>query len=69
MSLPTAFHDLSADSFPFTIEMYDVDTGIVYSTETVEGPGAMYVPPKPAHVREAACRVRFANGMTADSNE
>lgn len=68
MSLPSAFHDLSADSFPFTIEMYDVDTNEIYNVETVDGPGAIYIAPKPDHVRLAGCRVRFANGQFHDSH-
>ena len=42
---PTAFHDLPADAFPFTIEFFRADTKEVVHTIRVEGPGMVEVPP------------------------
>lgn len=66
MTLPTVFRDLPADAFPFDIEMYDMDTKEVYETIHVEGPGAVKINPKPAHVRLAGSRVRFGNGQVVE---
>lgn len=66
MTLPSAFHDLPAESFPFTIEMFDVDTKEVYETIPVYGPGAVRINPKPTHVRLAGTRMRFANGEVVE---
>lgn len=64
--LPVKFRDLPADAFPFTIELYDVDTREVYETIEVAGPGATRINPKPAHVRLAGSRIRFANGEVTE---
>lgn len=64
--LPFAFHDLPADTFPFTIEMYDVDTRETYETIEVAGPGAVRINPKPTHVRLAGTRMRLPNGTVTE---
>ena len=62
MSLPTVFRDLPASAYPFTIEMLDKDTREVYETIYVEGPGAVKINPKPAHVRVAGTRITLGTG-------
>lgn len=57
-----AFADLPSEAFPFTLKYYDVDTKEVYLTQTVDGPGALHVPPKPDHVREAGVTMTLATG-------
>lgn len=42
--MPSAFHDLPADAFPFTIVFTRVDTGQVVHRIHVAGPGAVTVP-------------------------
>lgn len=41
---PMAFHDLPADSFPFTMELLDAATREVRWSVRVDGPGATKVP-------------------------
>lgn len=41
---PTAFRDLPADNYPFTVEAFDLEGRVVW-TERVEGPGSLYIPP------------------------
>lgn len=54
-----AFHDLSADSFPFVISYIDPRTRKVIDTLTIEGPGVVHIPARSSPVD---VRVDFANG-------
>lgn len=56
-----AFHDLSADSFPFVISYIDPETDEVIDTLTVEGPGTVHIPGREFPVD---VKVEFANGET-----
>lgn len=57
---PTAFHDLPADSFPFTMEVFGKDGVLLWSCE-VCGPGAVAIPGFQGAV--AYVRTTFANGQ------
>lgn len=58
---PYAFHDLPADSFPFTVEALDASGAVVWTTE-VTGPGALYVPPLATFYGPVSVRLRFPDG-------
>lgn len=61
--LPVLFRDLPAACYPFQVEFFDVDTGDVYETVRVEGPGMLRINPKPAHVRRAGTRISYGDGV------
>ena len=58
------FHDLSADSFPFTMELLDAETREVCWTATADGPGAVQVPGyrEVNDGKPVAVRMTFGNG-------
>lgn len=57
----TAFHDLPADAFPLTMRAFDAQGAEVW-TETVTGPGALFIPPLADTHGPVRIRVEFANG-------
>lgn len=57
--MQTAFHDLKADDFPFTIEYIDAATGEVMDSVTVETPGVLRVPGRD---RPTDVRITFPDG-------
>lgn len=59
--MQTAFHDLKASDFPFTIEYIDAATGEVMDSVTVEGPGVL---PVPGRDRPTDVRITFADGRS-----
>lgn len=59
----TAFRDLPADAYPFTVEYLNAK-GVVVRTEYVEGPGMMEVPPLHNLFGPISVRITFANGDT-----
>lgn len=63
MTPETLFHDLKPNRFPFTIEMYDDDTGNLLRTIVVKGPGSVQVPGKSdLGVDHVNVRLAFADG-------
>jgi hypothetical protein len=64
----TAFHDLPASSFPFTMELLDAETREVCWSATADGPGALRIPSK--HEvnggKLMACRVTSGNGEVVE---
>jgi hypothetical protein len=63
MDKPSSFHDLPADSFPFTMEVFAKDDSLLWST-TVEEPGAVAIPG--FHGAVGFIRVSFANGEVVE---
>lgn len=62
-----AFHDLSPESFPFTIEFFRVDTLEVVHTIEVLGPGAVHVPPLANQLGvRVGVRMHFADGHSVE---
>lgn len=65
--LPFAFHDLSADSFPFTIEFFSSE-GTLLDTIHVPGPGAIHIPGYGGKGAPITIRLRFPDGTMICSN-
>jgi len=68
---PFAFHDLPADSFPFTAELLDTGTGETVWSATVSGPGALRIP-SAAEVNEGrpvSARITLADGDVVTEGE
>jgi hypothetical protein len=64
----TAFADLPADCFPFTVELLDHATRDVLWSQAVGAPGAVRVPPAAELGAErVAARVTFADGTVQDA--
>lgn len=53
----TAFVDVPADAFPFVVEFFRESDGEIVYTITVEGPGAIHIPPM-AQYGKVGTRIR-----------
>lgn len=62
--MDSRFRDIPADAFPFTIRAFDKRGELVWS-ETVEQPGAVYVPPLSKEHGPVTIEVEFADGTSA----
>jgi hypothetical protein len=68
LSLPAKFRDLPASSFPFTMELLDVETREVCWSATADGPGVVRIPGKEETNggKPVAVRVTFGNGEVVE---
>ena len=66
----SAFHDLPAGSFPFTIIMVDRQTRRECWRAVVEGPGALHVPSRfdVNEGRRISVRILWADGSTTEED-
>lgn len=65
MAEETKFISLPAELYPFTIRAFDASGAEVW-TETIEGPGALYMPPLIDTYGPVTTRVEFADGSVED---
>ena len=64
----TAFVDLPAAAFPFTVELLDANRKVVWST-TVTGPGAVHVPgPAELGPGPRTARVTYPDGTVDETD-
>jgi hypothetical protein len=66
---PSAFHDLPASAFPFTMELLDAETREVRWSQRVTGPAAVRVPSRDEinNGKPLASRVTFADGEVVET--
>lgn len=62
----SAFHDLPAGAFPFSIEFVNA-LGVVVHSITVSGPGAVEIPGLRQRYGAVSVRLRFADGTVHEA--
>ena len=66
---PVAFHEIPASYMPFEVEMFDEDTGKVFHTVQVDGPGVIDIPSRTQHGYErVGVRIKYNGGMVATTH-